>query len=163
MVFYTHLYLLLLYYKIPREKFEPELWFELRTSGFLARLSTTWAILVLMPAHVQISLLRRMPLIPGGAVMTLSSMSPWCGEVYVSGDRVFHATWWWELWWMGVWTLRSTPFMQLVLILPSRHLSSSARKCPYTLKVTLCLYDLLLASLASKLNRSLSNYPFKIH
>ena len=43
-----------------------------RTSGFLARRSTTWAILVLMPAHVQISLLRRMSLLPGGAVMTLS-------------------------------------------------------------------------------------------
>ena len=27
-----------------------------------------------MPAHVQISLLRRMPLLPGGAVMTLSAI-----------------------------------------------------------------------------------------
>ena len=27
-----------------------------------------------MPAHVQISLLRRMPLLPGGAVMTLSTI-----------------------------------------------------------------------------------------
>ena len=63
---------LYLHYKISREKFEPEPGFELRTSGFLARRSTTWAILVLMPAHVQISLLRRMPLLPGDAVMTLS-------------------------------------------------------------------------------------------
>ena len=38
----------------------------------LAQHSTTWAILVLMPAHVQISLLRRMPLLPVDAVMTLS-------------------------------------------------------------------------------------------
>ena len=30
-----------LYYKISREKFEPELGFESRTSGFLARRSTT--------------------------------------------------------------------------------------------------------------------------
>ena len=48
------------YYKISREKLEPEPGFELRTSGFLARCSATWAILVLMPAHDQISLLRRM-------------------------------------------------------------------------------------------------------
>ena len=41
-----------LHYQISREKFEPELGFELRTSGFLARRSTTWAILVLMPASV---------------------------------------------------------------------------------------------------------------
>ena len=60
------------YYKISREKLEPEPGFEPRTSGFLARRSATWAILVLMPAHVHISLLRRMPLLPGGAVMTLS-------------------------------------------------------------------------------------------
>ena len=53
------------YYKISREKFEPESGFEPRTSGFPARRSTTWAILVLMPAHVQISLLRRMPILPG--------------------------------------------------------------------------------------------------
>ena len=59
----------LFHYKISREKFEPEPGFEPRTSGFLARRSTTSAILVLMPAHVQISLLRRMPLLPGGAVM----------------------------------------------------------------------------------------------
>ena len=59
-------------YKFSREKFEPELRFESRTSEFLARRSTTWAILVLMPAHVQISLLRRKPLLPGGEVMTLS-------------------------------------------------------------------------------------------
>ena len=44
-------------YKISREKFEPEPGFEPRTSGFLARRSTTWAILFLMPARVQISLL----------------------------------------------------------------------------------------------------------
>ena len=43
-------------YKISREKFEPEPGFEPRSSRFLARRSTTWAILVLMPAHVQISL-----------------------------------------------------------------------------------------------------------
>ena len=43
------------FYKISREKFEPEPGFEPRTSGFLARRSTTWAILVLMPTHVQIS------------------------------------------------------------------------------------------------------------
>ena len=48
--------------KISREKFEPEPGFEPRTSRFLVRLSTTLVILVLMPAHVQISLLRRMPL-----------------------------------------------------------------------------------------------------
>ena len=54
----------ILHYKISREIFEPEPGFEPRTSGFLARRSTTWAILVLMPAHVQISLLRRMPLLP---------------------------------------------------------------------------------------------------
>ena len=54
------------YYKISREKFEPEPGFETRTSRFLSRPFTTWAILVLMPAHVQISLLRRMPLLPGG-------------------------------------------------------------------------------------------------
>ena len=61
-----------LYYRISREKFEPEPGLEPRTSGFLARRSTTSATLVLMPAHVQISLLRRMPLLPGDAVMTLS-------------------------------------------------------------------------------------------
>ena len=47
------------HYKITREKFEPEPEF---ASGFLARRSTTSAILILMPTHVQISLLRRMPL-----------------------------------------------------------------------------------------------------
>ena len=46
-------------YQISREKFEPEPGFEPRISGFLARRSTTSAILVLMPAHAQISLLRR--------------------------------------------------------------------------------------------------------
>ena len=61
-----------LYYKNSRGKFKPEPGFEPRTSGFLARRSTTSAILVLMPAHVQMSLLRRMPLFPGGAVMKLS-------------------------------------------------------------------------------------------
>ena len=55
----------MIHYKISREKFEPEPAFEPRTSGFLARRSTTWAILVLMPAFVQISFLRRMPLLPG--------------------------------------------------------------------------------------------------
>ena len=59
------------YCKISREKFEPELGFEPRTSGFLARCSTTSAIL---PAHAQISLLRQLPLLPGGAVMTLSAI-----------------------------------------------------------------------------------------
>ena len=49
-------------YQISREKFEPEPGFKPQTSGFLARRSTTWAILVLMPVHVQISLLRWMPL-----------------------------------------------------------------------------------------------------
>ena len=49
-------------YAISRETFEPEQKFEPRTSEFLARLSTTGTILVLMPDHVQISLLRRMPL-----------------------------------------------------------------------------------------------------
>ena len=44
-----------LHYKISREKFEPEPGFKPRTSGFLARRSTTSAILVLMPAHAQIS------------------------------------------------------------------------------------------------------------
>ena len=52
-------------YNISREKFEPEPEFEPRTSGFLARRSATWAILILMPANAQISLLRRMPLLPG--------------------------------------------------------------------------------------------------
>ena len=33
------------HYKISREKFEPEPGFEPRTSGLLARRSTTWAIL----------------------------------------------------------------------------------------------------------------------
>ena len=61
-------------YKISREKLEPEPGFEPRTSGFLARRSATRAILVLMPAHVQIFLLRRIPLLPGGAVMTLSAI-----------------------------------------------------------------------------------------
>ena len=70
--FFIKWLLIFFYYKISREEFEPELGFEPRTSGFIARRSTTWAILVLMPAHVQISLLRRMPLLPGGAVMTLS-------------------------------------------------------------------------------------------
>ena len=64
----------ILYYKISREKFEPEPGFEPRTSGLLARRSTTWAILVLMPAHVQIFILRRVPLLPGGVVMTLSAI-----------------------------------------------------------------------------------------
>ena len=59
------------HYHISGEKFELGRGFEPRTSGSLARHSTTWAILVLMPAHVQLSLLRRMPLLPGGAVMTL--------------------------------------------------------------------------------------------
>ena len=45
------------HYQISREKFEPEPGFEPRTFGFLARLSITWVILVLMPAHAQISLL----------------------------------------------------------------------------------------------------------
>ena len=60
-----------LHYQISREKFEPEPGFKPQTSGFLAQRSTTWAILVLMPAHVQISLLRRMQLLPG---MTLSAI-----------------------------------------------------------------------------------------
>ena len=57
------------YYKNSREKFEPEPGFEPRTSEFLARRSTTWAILVLswleirrsevrIPVLVQIFLLR---------------------------------------------------------------------------------------------------------
>ena len=58
--------------KISREKFEPEPEFKPRTSGFLARRSATWAILILMLAYVQISLLRRIPLLPGDAVITLS-------------------------------------------------------------------------------------------
>ena len=62
----------ILHYKIVREKLEPEPGFEPLTSGFLARRSATSAILVLMPAPVQMSLLRRMPLSPGDAVMTLS-------------------------------------------------------------------------------------------
>ena len=41
-----------LHYRISREKFEPEPGFEPQTSGFLAWRSTTSAILVLMPAHV---------------------------------------------------------------------------------------------------------------
>ena len=45
-------------YKIWIEKFEPEPGFKPQASGFLARRSTTWAIPVLMSAHVQISLLR---------------------------------------------------------------------------------------------------------
>ena len=56
-----------LHYQISREKFKPEPGFEPRTTEFLARGSTTWAILVFMPAYVQISLLRRMPLLPGGS------------------------------------------------------------------------------------------------
>ena len=36
----------------------PEPGYEPRTSGFLARPSTTWSILVLMPAHVHFFLLR---------------------------------------------------------------------------------------------------------
>ena len=71
-ILYLLHFMVLYCYNISREKFEPELGFEPRTSEFLARCSTTWAILVLMPAHVQISLLRRMPLLPGDAVMTLS-------------------------------------------------------------------------------------------
>ena len=47
----------ILHYKISREKLAPELGFEPRTSRFLAWRSATWAILVLIPAHVQISLL----------------------------------------------------------------------------------------------------------
>ena len=52
-------------YKISREKFEPEPGFEPRTSGFLARYPGY------LPVHVQISLLRWMPLLPGDEVMTL--------------------------------------------------------------------------------------------
>ena len=66
----------IVHYKISKEKFEPDPGFEPRTSKFLAQRSTTWAILVLMPGHAQISLLRRMPLLPGGAVMTLSMYWP---------------------------------------------------------------------------------------
>ena len=61
-------------YRISREKLEPEPGLEPRTSGFLNRRSTTWAILILMPAHVQIALLGRMPLLPGDAVMALSAI-----------------------------------------------------------------------------------------
>ena len=41
------------FYQISREKLEPEPGSEPRTSGFLARRSTTSAILVLMPAQVR--------------------------------------------------------------------------------------------------------------
>ena len=79
-------------YKISREKFEPEPWFEPRTSGFLAQRSTTWAILVLMSAHVQTSLLRRMLLLPGGADMTLSVIILTTSEV--SRGRFEHELVW---------------------------------------------------------------------
>ena len=67
--------------------------FEPRTSGFLARRSTTWAILVLMPAHVQISLLRRMPLQPGGAVMTLSVIILTTSELTSSQEGDLNMSW----------------------------------------------------------------------
>ena len=50
-----------LHYKISREKFEPEQGFESRTSGLLVRRSTTWAILVLMPARVHYAWLQWHP------------------------------------------------------------------------------------------------------
>ena len=56
--FFIKWLLIFFYYKISREKLVPEPRFEPRISRFLARRSTTWAILVLMPGKSSIRLKR---------------------------------------------------------------------------------------------------------